>query len=68
MEFVAFVVNPIILILLSLISFPLGEYLKGGYSIKESIKRVYSNLFIDLMIFLYCTPCLILIISYICLK
>lgn len=68
MEFVAFVVNPIILILLSLISFPLSEYLKGDCSIKESIKRVYSNLFIDLMIFLYCTPCLILIISYICLK
>lgn len=67
-EFVAFVVNPIILILLSLISFPLGEYLKGCCSIKESIKRVYSNLFIDLMIFLYCIPCLILIISYICLK
>ena len=38
-EFVAFVVNPIVLILLSLTSFPLGECLKGGYSIKESIKK-----------------------------
>lgn len=54
-EFIAFVVNPIILILLSLISFPLSEYLKGDCSIKESIKKVYSNLFIDLMIFLCCT-------------
>lgn len=50
-EFIAFVINPIILILLSLISFPLSEYLKGDCSIKESIKKVYSNLFIDLMIF-----------------
>lgn len=54
-EFIAFVINPIILILLSLISFPLSEYLKGDCSIKESIKKVYSNLFIDLMIFLCCT-------------
>ena len=54
-EFIAFVINPIILILLSLISFPLSEYLKGDCSIKELIKKVYSNLFIDLMIFLCCT-------------
>lgn len=47
-EFIAFVINPIILILLSLISFPLSEYLKGDCSIKESIKKVYSNLFIRL--------------------
>lgn len=68
MEFIVFVVNPIILILFSLVSFPLGEYLKEKCSIKESIKTVYSNLLLDLMIFLCCTPCLILIISYICLK
>lgn len=47
-EFIAFVINPIILILLSFISFPLSEYLKGDCSIKESIKKVYSNLFIRL--------------------
>ena len=57
-EFIAFVVNPIILILLSFISFPLGEYLKGDCSIKSQSRKSI----------LCCTPCLILIISYICLK
>lgn len=67
-EFIVFVVNPIILILLVLISFPVGEYFRERCSIRESIGRAYSNLLMDLMIFLCCTPCLILIISYIFLK
>ena len=67
-EFIVFVVNPIILILLVLFSFPVGEYFKEKCSIRESIKRAYSNLLINSVIFLCCTPCLILIISYICLK